>query len=282
MKAIDLYNKLERDFITKDMTDNWAKYMITLDEYLSTNFKERSMGLVCDFTDEIKKVYSAVFPTKEIMQRIIDDEVSHAMLFLHHPSIWDIRRLKPFYQMDKDLVEKFKENKISIYNLHTPLDNFSDYSTSKTLADILDIEIEKPFKDYQGAKSGVIGKTSCKSVIELQDKFSQVLEHKTSLYLYGNNNIKNGRVAVVAGGGNNIGTVTEMIENDVDVLITGISVNNEDYSEIHKLEQKHHINVLGGTHYSTEKFACEKMCIYFEKLGLASTFIKGEPILEDM
>lgn len=282
MRAADLYNQLERDFITKDMRDNWAKYMRELEEYLSPNFKERSMGLVCDFTNEISKVYSAVFPTKEVLQDIINDGAANAMVFLHHPSIWDIRRLKPFYQMDKGLIEKFRENKISIYNLHVPLDNFSEYSTSKTLADVLDIEVEKPFKEYCGALSGVIGKTKYKSVEELHDRFSKVLGHNTSLYLYGNNNIKNGRVAIVAGGGNNIGTVSEMIENNVDVLITGISVNNEDYSEVHELERKNHINVLGGTHYSTEKFACQKMCTYFERFGLTSVFIEGEPIYEDM
>ncbi len=101
-------------------------------------------------------------------------------------------------------------------------------------------------------------------------------------YLYGSNNIKDGRVAIVAGGGNNIATVSEMIENKVDVLITGISVNNKNYLEVHEIEQKNHINVLGGTHYSTEKFACQKMCTYFERFGLVSTFIEGEPVYEDM
>jgi putative NIF3 family GTP cyclohydrolase 1 type 2 len=282
MRAIDLYTQLESDFITKDMTDTWAKYMGELGEYLSPNFKERSMGLVCDFTNEINKVYSAVFPTKEVLQRIIDDGTADAMLFMHHPSIWDIRRVKPFYQMDMELLEKFKENRISIYILHVPLDNFSEYSTSKTLADALDIEIEKPFKEYCGALSGVIGKTKCKSIEELHDKFSKALGHTTSLYLYGDSSINDERVAIVAGGGNNTGTVLEMLENKVNILITGISVNNKDYSGVHELEQRNRINVLGGTHYSTEKFACQKMCSYFEKLGLNSVFIEGEPVYEDM
>ena len=282
MKSADLYDRLERDFISENMRDNWAKYMGELEEYLSPNFKERSMGLVCDFTNEINKVYSAVFPTKEILQSIIDDGATNAMLFLHHPSIWDSRRAKPFYQMDKELLAKLRENRVSIYNLHVPLDNFSEYSTSKTLADVLDIEIEKPFKEYCGALSGVIGKTNCKTVEELHDKFSKVLGHDTSLYLYGDIAIKDGRIAIEAGGGNNIDTVSEMVENKVDVLITGISANNEDCSEVHELERKSRINVLGGTHYSTEKFACQKMCTYFEKLGLVSAFIEGEPVYEDM
>ncbi|WP_346938844.1 Nif3-like dinuclear metal center hexameric protein [Clostridium sp.] len=282
MRAIELYNHLERDFVFNGLSDDWARFMGEVENYLSMNFKERSMGLVCDFADEINKVYTAVFPTEEIMQKIIDDGIADAMLFLHHPSIWDIRRPKPFYQMDKSLLEKFRQNKISIYNLHVPLDNFSEYSTSKTLADALDIEIEKPFKKYCGSLSGVIGRTKCKTVEELHSKFSKVLGHDTKLYLYGDNHIENGEVAIVVGGGNNKDTIYEMIENNVNVLITGISVNNEGYLEVHELEQKNCINVLGGTHYSTEKFACQKMCDYFEKLGLVSSFIEGKPVYEDM
>lgn len=283
MRAIELYNQLERNFIFPELRDDWARYMSELDDYICSNFKERSMGLVCDFAEEINKVYSAVFPTEEIMQKIIEDGVADAMLFLHHPSIWDIRRApKSFYQMDKILLEKFRESRISIYNLHVPLDNFSQYSTSKTLADALDLEIEKSFAEYRGGLCGVIGKTKCNDVEELHYKFSQVLGHDTRLYLYGDNNIKDGRIAIVAGGGNNKDTISEMLENDVKVLITGISANNEHSSEIHRLEQENCINVLGGTHYSTEKFACQRMCNYFEKLGLPSAFIEGEPILEDM
>ncbi len=282
MRAIELYNHLERDFIFNGLSDDWVRFMGEVENYLSINFKERSMGLVCDFADEINKVYTAVFPTEEIMKKVIDAGITDAMLFLHHPSIWDIRRTKPFYQMNKALLEKFKQNRISIYNLHVPLDNFSEYSTSKTLADVLDIEIEKPFKEYCGSLSGVIGKTKCKTVEELHNKFSKVLGHDTELYLYGDNYIENGKVAIVAGGGNNKDTVYEMLENNVNVLITGISVNNERDSEVHELEQKNCINVLGGTHYSTEKFACQRMCDYFEKLGLVSSFIEGKPVYEDM
>lgn len=117
---------------------------------------------------------------------------------------------------------------------------------------------------------------------ELSESFSKALGHKTSLYLYGKNNIQDKRIAIVAGGGNNEDTVTEMLENNIEVLITGITVKNPRSAATHELEQKHGINVLGGTHYSTEKFACQRMCTYFEKHGLVSAFIEGEPVFEDM
>ena len=42
------------------------------------------------------------------------------------------------------------------------------------------------------------------------------------------------------------------------------------------------INVLGGTHYSTEKFACISMVDYFKKIGLSSNFIEDKPVMKDM
>ena len=255
--------------------------MVPVYDLLTENFKERSMGLVCDFTDEITKVYSAVFPTDKILQQIIDNGTTDAMLFLHHPSIWDIRSIPVFKQMNPALVKNLQKRRISIYNLHVPLDNYSDYSTSKTLADALNIELVKPFVQYRGGLAGVIGKTKCKTVEELNVVFSNSVGHSTKLYLYGDS-IIDGNIGIVAGGGNTMETVTELLDNNVKVLISGITVNNDISSEVHRCEKANRINVLGGTHYSTEKFACIKMCSYFESLGLESEFMHGKPILEDM
>jgi len=283
MKAVDLFSQLEKDFINEDMTDEWAKYMDEVEEYLSDNFKKRSMGIVCDFAKEIDKVYTAVFPTKEVLRKVMDDGAKNAMLFLHHPSIWDIRKSpKVFYQMDIAMLERFKESRVSIYNLHVPLDNYSEYSTSNTLAEALDIDVIEPFAHFSGAINGVIGTTKCVNLIDLNKKFSSVLGHRTKCYSYGDSNIKDVKVAVIAGGGNDIIFLKEMLENDVRVLITGISSENDRYAKIHEFEKENNISLLGGTHYSTEKFACIKMCNYFKQLGLKSEFIEGEPIYEDM
>jgi len=282
MKAEKLYNKLNNDFITDNMTDEWFKYMGEVEEFICDNFKSRSMGLVCDFTNEIKEVYCAVFPTFEVMKTIIDEGVMDAMLFVHHPSNWDIRKApKVFYQMDKEQLKIFKERRISIYNLHVPLDNYGTYSTSNTLAEVLGIKVEEPFALYNGAQNGVIGTTSFKDITALKRNVSKVLGHDVVLYQYGDDIITDSRVAIIAGGGNDIKFVSEAIDKGVKVFITGIT-NSKHYLEVHEYEKKNKINVIGGTHYSTEKFACIKMCEYFKKLGIESKFINGVPIFEDM
>jgi putative NIF3 family GTP cyclohydrolase 1 type 2 len=283
MEAKKLYEQLEKDFIKSGLSDEWAKYMGEVEDFLSDNFKKRSMGLVCDFAEKVDRVYSAVFPSKEVMQRILDENVQDAMLFVHHPSIWDIRKApEVFQQMDRDLLQKFKDRRISIYNLHVPLDNFSEYSTSSTLAEALGINPEKSFAPYFGSMCGVFGKTDIATVQDLRKRFQKAVGHEVSLYNYGENEIKDRTVAVIAGGGNDADMLEEIAKAGVNTFVTGITVKNDHSKKEHDFAEKHRINVLGGTHYSTERFACEKMCKYFEKLGLPCEFISGEPVLEDM
>jgi putative NIF3 family GTP cyclohydrolase 1 type 2 len=282
MKAKDLYNQLDNDFIKPGLTDDWFKYMPELEPYFCDNFKSTNMGLVCDFTETVNSVITAVFPSEKILRNLINNH-EKAMLFVHHASIWDLKKSPVgFYNMDASLLEMLREKHISIYCIHVPLDNFSEYSTSKTLAEALDIEIVKPFVKYGGGLCGVIGKTQYKTVNELQIKYSEAVRHETKLYLYGGNSIQDNIVAVCAGGGNDINVVEELILNNIKTLITGITLKNDNSAATHDLEQKNHINIIGGTHYSSEKFACIAMCKYFSKLGLFSEFIEDEPCFEDM
>jgi putative NIF3 family GTP cyclohydrolase 1 type 2 len=80
--------------------------------------------LVYDFANDINKAFTAVFPSDSIMERIINSDAKNAMLFVHHPMNWDARNEKAFSDINVSLAEIFKENNISIYNLHSPLDNY--------------------------------------------------------------------------------------------------------------------------------------------------------------
>jgi len=285
MKAKDLYNQLEKDFVKPNMKENWYdEDMFEIEEYICDNFKHRSMGLLCDFTQEINKVYTAVFPSDRVLTRIIEDNIYGAMLFLHHPMDWDLNKYpdKAFYVMDEALLKQLREKRVTLFNFHYPLDNYSNYSNSKTLAEAMSIVIEKPFAEFSGALCGVIGTTDCKDIHELNKKYSHAVGHETKLYQYGENTIINNKVAIVAGGGNDADVVNEVIENGVNVLISGLSLNNKYSAAAHEIEKENGINLLGGTHYSSEKFGCIAMCEYFKMFGLPSEFIDDSPCFEDL
>jgi putative NIF3 family GTP cyclohydrolase 1 type 2 len=282
IRAIKLYEQLERDFVTQSMTDDWAQYMDEISDYLTESFKQRSMGLVCDHTELVNKVYTAVFASTDVMKAVLSRAESDIMLFVHHPASWDIRTKELWQQMDRTLLGQFKDRRISVFNFHVPLDNFGQYSTSVCLAGAVGIAITKPFFDYFGAKAAVFGMTPIAAVEELSRFYAGAMGHHTSLYRYGTGDIRDGLVAVAAGGGNIVGVHEEIVAAGCNVLLTGITVKNVVSSEAHEYAEKHGINILGGTHYSNEKPACQAMCRYFESLGLSSEFIEGTPVLEDL
>ena len=287
MKAVELYHRLELDFVKPGMVEDWFWFRYMPEEmgaYVCENFKQRSMGLLCDFAEEIGKVYTAVFPSDRVILEILREGKSDVMLFLHHPLDWDLSRdpSKAFYPINLGLLEQLKERRISLFNFHYPLDNYGAYSTSKTLAEALGIQVERPFAKFSGAMCGVIGITECEDVYALNEKYAQVVGHETKLYPYGVKQIGNQRVGVCAGGGNDVAVVEEVIENGLNVLISGLSVKNDYSRQAHELLEERGIALLGGTHYSSEKFACMAMCGYFERLGLEAEFISDVPCLEDL
>jgi len=116
----------------------------------------------------------------------------------------------------------------------------------------------------------------------LNARYSQAVGHTTKLYQYGDDVIKTGKVGICAGGGNDFSIVQQLINMGLNVHIVGISVNNQYSVESHDLEKEYRVNLLGGTHYSSEKYACIAMCKYFRKLGLDAEFISDDPCLNDL
>jgi len=235
MNAEELYERLEKDFIRPEMSDSWAEYMPELADFLVDTYKKRSMGLVCDNTQQINKVYTAVFTSCQVMQSVLDRNETEILLFVHHPIAWDMSKAPNIQQhMERELLQRFRERGISIYNLHVPLDSYGEYSTSVNLAKILGVDIIKPFGQYFGALAGVFGNTDCSTVQELSDKFASVIGHRTGLYQYGSNEIKNREVAVVAGGGNSVSSLEEIAAEGINTFVTGVSLRNEFSEQSHK------------------------------------------------
>lgn len=282
MQAKILYDKLYADFITNSITDlNWAARMPLLSEFLQDSFIRTGMGLMCDFTNQINAVYTTVFLSDNVLKTVLQKE-SKALLFSHHPTRWSIHEKGGNYAPDSELLALCKKKNISIFILHHPLDNYGIYSTCKTLAEALSLTILKPAFLYYGALCGVICTTELQTVTQLKQWFSIKLKNETSLYKYGEEGIQGKKIAVCPGGGNDRFVLNEMQQEGIYTLITGVTLINDYSRAVHDWEQMNKINVLGGTHYATEKFAPMKMCSYFNDLGLKSEFIPDEPDLFDL
>lgn len=285
MEAKQVYKQLERDFIKPGFKDDWPEISEKMKKYVTPQFIERDMGLLCDFTDKVEKVYTAVFPEDRIMEKIIKDNVKNAMLFLHHPLKWDSRENEVFLDIKEEYLKEFKKRKISIFVFHVPLDDFSSYSTSYTLASKLGLKVLTTFHKYGTSSSGLICSHGLTSIAQLKERFEKILGHDSKLYPYGDKDIKGKKIAIIAGGGNTLKSIKELIHEEAGILLTGVTRITKSHKPTivaHEFAKKKKITLIGGTHYSTEKFACIKMCDYFKEMGLDSEFISNKPVMEDM
>jgi putative NIF3 family GTP cyclohydrolase 1 type 2 len=154
MNAYELYNLLEKDFELNSCTDSWK---MKFSEYVSDDFKNKSMGLVFDNTSTINKVYTAVFPSYDILDKILASGEKDILLFTHHPKLWDITKIPAFIDISEEYLRRLQQKQISMYTLHIPLDKCGPYSTSVSLANMLEIKIDEEFCEDGGVKIGIIG-----------------------------------------------------------------------------------------------------------------------------
>ena len=284
MLAKELYAHVDRDFLYPELRDDYTEYMADMVENMTQSFRIRSMGLLFDFAEEVHKVYTAVFLSENVLKRVLNLAKKHkkgSMLLLHHPLDWCYKDGQlGWLQIDTKLFEKCRKAQIAIYIMHTPLDNYGKYSTGRTFAEIMGITAVEPFVEYLGGMVGIIGRTRCKTIQELGDVFCSAIGHAPQIYPYGSEVIRNGMVAVMPGGGEDMNIAPNVSARGINTLIVGVS--NKIYLSNHSFEQTKGINLIGGTRYSTEKFACINMCNYFRKLGVPAEFVEDNPTLEDL
>ena len=92
------------------------------------------------------------------------------------------------------------------------------------------------------------------------------------------------KVAVVGGGGNYPQIAEELGELNIRTYITGVTMKVPSYEPsliFHDICKSHGINVIGATHYSTEKFACIAVQKFFDTLGVPSEFVEDDPSFLD-
>lgn len=255
-------------------------------KYITPSFQRRYMGVVLDNAGKVNKVYTAVFPDLDILDKLLAAKERDILLFTHHAMGYDptISGL-PFYDIPEEYLQKLKKQRISLYTLHNPLDKNGEFSTSVNLAKNLGLELTGEFCEYDGMKVGILGKTELKSILELVERVKSTVGHEVRLLANGDHEIHEGRVAVAAGGGNLGFVVKEIADLGINTYITGCTrevPGFEPVDEFHRVISENKINVIGATHYSTEKFACIAMTGYFRQIGIPSAFLEGRYHFEDL
>lgn len=284
MSAKELYEKIGRDFEIDKYKDDWS--FVEFNEFINPDFKERYIGVVLDNTTEIKKVYTSTFPDTATLDNILDRNESDILLFCHHAMGYDpTLEGFPFYNIPADYLKKLKERRISFYVMHIPLDSNGDYSTSMNLAKELQLQITGEFCEYLGCKVGVICETDFTKLEDFALYVENIIGHAIKVRQYGDEIIQRKTVAAAAGGGCIDFVAEELTALGINTFLTGCTrpiLSFEPNMEFHRIAKENKINLVGATHYSTEKFACMAMVKYFAGLGIEAEFIEGAPCMEDL
>ena len=111
----------------------------------------------------------------------------------------------------------------------------------------------------------------------------RVVGHAVKLYNYAEDVLSRGRFAIMAGGAKNTQIYEQLRDWGVNTFITGVTNPEGPWvGAIHEAAKASAVNLLGGTHYSTEKFAPMQMCHYFEAFGLPSEFLPETPRMTEL
>jgi putative NIF3 family GTP cyclohydrolase 1 type 2 len=284
MEAVRLYERLDRDFEVHKLKDDWS--FMEWNGYISLAFQSRFMGVMLDNAREVHKVYTATFPDQEIIERVLATNEKDLLLFSHHAMGYDGRAEGfPFYNIPQHDLAEMKSRRISLYVLHVPLDKNGQYSTAVNLAKALQLDVVEEFCQIEDIKAGVICRTGIQTVADFAVYVQKIIGHEIKLRAYGEKNVKNGLVAIAGGGGSYPFVARELVQKGINLYLTGFTKPLpyfEPALEFHRIAQDGLINVIGATHYSTEKYACMEMVKYFTQLGIPAEFLQGRFYLEDL
>lgn len=279
MELKTLVAKLNQEFDIVHIKDEWQ--WLFDDLFIEKSFKSfrkpmHHTGLVIKNSDEVNRIYTAFAPSTYVLEQIKKRGVKGSLLVVKHPFDWDGRKIGqgfiPISQRDYDLME---EMGVSLYSLHTPIDknrNDKVVSTAYGFAKIIGLKVEEEFAP-EGERNpklllGLIGKVKDKSFDELVRRLNSTLHYKVKTKKTSDDV---GRVAVVTGGGFVQELMQEAKDKGCKTYITGIiTPNSSEYSKTNfpptlVAVEKVGINVIGASHYLTEKWAMEFSVPYFNQ-----------------
>ena len=159
---------------------------------------------------DIKNVYVALDCTSEVIKDAIDKNAN--LIITHHPLIFS-----PIMKLDNSItprrLKELVKNNIGLYSMHT---NYDKIDMNRKCAEKIGLKDAKPLdEDGLGAIGELASETTLSKLCEeLKSKFDI-----PSVVLFGDENIKVKRVAILPGSG--MSGIKPAIVNNADVFITG-------------------------------------------------------------
>ena len=224
--------------------------------------EEESNGLIVRASDVVTSIAAAVSTSFHAISRAKSAQAD--LLIVHHRS-WP--------EIDLELVEekhkRLRQNGISLYGAHSALDGASGISNGDGIAEATGVKVRERFLPYHGGMAGVIGTTTGtfqEFVDRLRSALGTIVEARQ-------NSERFGVVAIASGGAPYTTFVQEAAARGADTYVTGEITM---YTRMYAKERK--INLVAGSHYSTETFGVRALAQLVEsRFGISWTFVPESP-----
>ncbi|WP_291581033.1 Nif3-like dinuclear metal center hexameric protein [Clostridium sp. UBA6640] len=155
--------------------------------------------------------------------------------------------------MKKQALSILKENNISHFYIHAPLDD-AEFGTNVSLLEKLGFKVIEKFAHEEGFYSGRVGEIDEPISLQiLTDNIENLLEE--SVRIWKNNDKKIKKVGVVTGAGFSAIDMKEAVDLGCDAYFTG-----EKILYTIQYAKQANINLIVGSHTFTEIFGVESLC----------------------
>jgi len=282
-KLIEITKKLDQEFNIASNHENLVEWAVTDEnrKYIDDYFLARKTGLMTRSSTLIKKVFTTVFITDNIVNEISKN--AECLIITHHHFNYfeDERGLQP---IRPEVFKNLSETKNSIYVAHAPLDTHKKYGTSISLAELCDIEIDELFFEYFGAPTALFGHVDREKFEDCSEKFRRKVQRPYLKLVKNNNYIE--KIAVIAGGGDMPEILQQAYDFGCDTLFTGtvehrwnVPFIQDGNRKFHELNKKLKLNLIGGTHFATERQAMIKFIEIIKDFDIDCDYLEDKKLL---
>jgi putative NIF3 family GTP cyclohydrolase 1 type 2 len=283
MDLLSLTRRLDTALGLPAHPENLIKWAVTESnhKFIYQDFLDRKTGLMLKASTEVQRVYSSVFVSNTIIEKL--SSTRDCLLFTHHNFNYyeDSRGLTA---IDTEALQRLLKTGNSIYVAHAPLDTHRELGTSVTLSKLVDVPIDGLFYDYFGSPTGSYGTIDKIPPKRFAEAVQRKLMRPTITLVECRPFVE--KVAVVAGGGDLSDLLQQAFDLGCDTLLTGTIENRwlnpkvqEANRNFHQLNEKLQLNLVGGTHFGTERPAMIAVTGLITSMGVDCEYMEDEELL---
>jgi putative NIF3 family GTP cyclohydrolase 1 type 2 len=256
----------------------YRKANIGLKEFFRSSFLDRFHGLTVHNGSIIDRIYSVVFLSEEVLDKILTGGRREALVITHHPLMMETSN-RGFLPISREHLSVMQSRGISVYTLHTPLDVHWSISPSRALSRVLGLGEVKQCSQVSGGYAGVYGQLS--NPMEFEEFLGRVM---STTGVTDPNFIRKHRVVQMIGvlaGGIDVDGIKEVTSLGCDVLVTGTYYNlvqdeigRRYREEFDSYRDELSVSLIECSHYASESIVMKtdilELCARF---GIESEFI---------